>query len=221
MDNSLRSSPARSADFKRRKSCRPTPVNSFTNAPAARKFFVRNPAIVAYIALTEQHPVRISANGETHAVESTHVTDTIMTTDPSTERFERTIAVVPDDIDQLDHVNNIVYLRWVQEAAVSHWENAATEQEKESVIWVVVRHEIDYRSPARLGDTIIARTWVGTTVKNYFERHTEIIRTTDAKVLARARTLWCPLDRRSGKPTRVDDDIRRRFSVPTSVASEE
>lgn len=134
--------------------------------------------------------------------------------DPSVERFDLSIAVLPADIDQLGHVNNTVYLRWVQEAAIAHWTSAATETQYNTVIWVVVRHEIDYLSPARPGDLINARTWVGSTVKNYFERHTEIIRSGDGKVLARARTLWCPLDRSTGRPTRVGDDIRKRFSVP-------
>lgn len=138
-----------------------------------------------------------------------------MHNNPSTERYELTMTVTPEDIDMLDHVNNIVYLRWVQDAAVAHWTAAATDEEKSAVYWVVVRHEIDYLRSARQGDTIIARTWVGGTVKHYFERHTEILRTSDASVLARAKTLWCPIDQKSGRPTRVTENIHKRFSVPT------
>jgi acyl-CoA thioester hydrolase len=65
-----------------------------------------------------------------------------------------------------------------------------------------------------LGDEIIARTWVGSIIKNFFERHTEILRANDQKVLARARTMWCPVDHRTGRPTRVGDDIREQWSVP-------
>ena len=137
-----------------------------------------------------------------------------MTIDPATERFDHQITVLPEDIDVFDHVNNVVYVRWIQEVATAHWNAAATTEQKDEIGWVVVRHEIDYLRSARLGDEIIARTWVGTTDRNNFERHTEILRRSDMKVLARARSLWCPIDLRSRKPTRVGPDIRERFSVP-------
>ena len=79
---------------------------------------------------------------------------------------------------------------------------------------MVVRHEIDYLNPVRLGDDIIAHTWVGTAEKNLFERHVEIIRVRDNKVIARARSLWCPIDLHSRSPMRVGADIYERFSVP-------
>ena len=141
-----------------------------------------------------------------------------MTTDSATERFEQTISVLPEDIDQFDHVNNVVYLRWVQEVSTAHWNAAATNAQKEVIGWVVVRHEIDYMRSARLGDEIIARTWVGSADKNIFERHTELLRSVDLKVLARARSLWCPINLHSRKPMRVGADIYERFSVPNKKA---
>jgi acyl-CoA thioester hydrolase len=57
---------------------------------------------------------------------------------------------------------------------------------------------------------------VGTATKRDFDRHTEILRAADRKVLARARTVWCPIDPRTGRPTRVGDDVRRRFSIPAA-----
>jgi acyl-CoA thioester hydrolase len=137
-----------------------------------------------------------------------------MTIDPSTERFEKTIAVLPEDIDVFDHVNNVVYVRWIQEISTAHWNAAATDVQRETIGWVVVRHEIDYLNSARLGDTIIARTWVGTAQKNIFERHSEFLRARDQKVIARARSLWCPIDLRSRRPTRVGAEIYERFSAP-------
>lgn len=135
-----------------------------------------------------------------------------MSVDPASERYEISVAVTPDDIDVMDHVNNTVYLRWVQEAATAHWLHSATPEEQQRLAWVVVRHEIDYSHSARLGDTVIARTWVGTTVKNYFERHTEILRASDLRMLAKARTLWCPIDIATGRPTRPGEAVVRRFS---------
>lgn len=137
-----------------------------------------------------------------------------MNNNPSIKRFDLPIVVAADDIDQNGHVNNIVYMRWVQEVAVAHWNSAATEEQKNVLVWVVVRHEIDYTSSAKLGDEVVARTWVGTAVKTTFERHTEIVRASDNKLLARARTLWCPVNKTTGRVTRVGDDVRRMFSAP-------
>jgi acyl-CoA thioester hydrolase len=139
-----------------------------------------------------------------------------MSFDPSTERFEQAIRVLPEDIDVLDHVNNVVYLRWVQEVSTSHWYAAATDAQKEAIGWVVVRHEIDYLNSARLGDEIVGRTWVGTAQGRIFERLVEIVRVRDQKVLAHARSLWCPIDLHSRRPTRVSAEIYERFSVPSS-----
>jgi acyl-CoA thioester hydrolase len=139
-----------------------------------------------------------------------------MSADPATKRFDLSIRVQPDDIDVLEHVNNVVYLRWVQEAATAHWNAAATTRQRASIGWVVVRHEIDYLHPALPGDEILARTWVGLVLRNDFERHTEILRRRDMQVLARARSLWCPIDLASRKPTRVGEDVRARFSVSTN-----
>jgi acyl-CoA thioester hydrolase len=132
-----------------------------------------------------------------------------MTTD---ERFEIGIPVTPGDIDDLGHVNNMVYLRWVQDVAIAHWSAATSEQERDEVAWVALRHEIDYRQPARLGDSVIASTWVGLADAHRFERLTEVLRAGDRRVLARARTLWAPINRKTGRLTRVSDSIRERFS---------
>lgn len=126
------------------------------------------------------------------------------------------ILVERDDIDELGHVNNIVYLRWVQDAAVAHWRVLAPAEAQAAVAWVVLRHEIDYARAAMLGDELLARTWVGTAEGMSFERHTEIVRRRDGRVLARARTLWCPVDLKSGRPRRVGDDLRRLFSIGTA-----
>jgi acyl-CoA thioester hydrolase len=128
-------------------------------------------------------------------------------------RYTLTLPVEPDNIDQLGHVNNVVYLRWVQEAATAHWLAATTPAEQAEVAWVVLRHEIDYRHPALPGDVVVAETWVGTATRLAFERHTEFRRAADRRLLATARTLWCPIGRRSGRPMEVSADLRRRFSV--------
>ena len=119
-------------------------------------------------------------------------------------RFELPILVQSADIDGLGHVNNVVYLRWMQEAATAHWESAAPPELRAAVSWVVTRHEIDYKAPAFLGDRLVARTWVGDARGATWERFIEIRRTTDDKLLARGRSVYAALDRAGGRPRRVD-----------------
>jgi len=123
------------------------------------------------------------------------------------------VSVLPEDIDGQDHVNNTVYLRWVQDVATAHWESLTSAEAQASIGWVVVRHEIDYKMAANLDDEILLRTWVGEASRLKFERFTEIRRKSDHQLLATARTLWVPIDVRTGKPTRVPSDVRGKFSV--------
>jgi len=129
------------------------------------------------------------------------------------ERFTIPINVRPGDIDQQGHVNNVVYLRWVQDAATAHWSALAPLEEQEKLVWVVRRHEIDYKRPALEGDTVIVRTWIGKASRLEFDRHTEMVRSSDLRLLAQARTVWCPVDRVTGRPTDVSPEIRSLFSV--------
>jgi acyl-CoA thioester hydrolase len=128
------------------------------------------------------------------------------------QRFEMTVRVLPEDIDEQNHVNNTVYLRWVQDIATAHWKTLASAEAQAAIRWVVLRHEIDFKSPACLGHEVRLRTWVGEASCLKFERFTEIRRTTDQQLLAQARTLWVPIDTRTGKPTRVSADVRAQFS---------
>jgi acyl-CoA thioester hydrolase len=123
------------------------------------------------------------------------------------------VPVVPTDIDELGHVNNTVYLRWVQEVATAHWRALAAPEAQAQIYWVVLRHEIDYKMPALPDDEIRLRTWVGTATRLTFERHTEICRAGDGELLARARTLWCPMNSGTGRPTRVPAEVRAQFSI--------
>jgi acyl-CoA thioester hydrolase len=128
--------------------------------------------------------------------------------------FEMTVPVLPADIDGQNHVNNAVYLRWIQDVATAHWQSLASAEAQAAIGWVVLRHEIDYRSPACLGDEILLRTWVGQASRLKFERFTEIRRKIDNKqLLAQARTLWVPVDVRTGKPMRVSAELRAQFSI--------
>jgi acyl-CoA thioester hydrolase len=131
----------------------------------------------------------------------------------SSTPFEMIVSVSPGDIDEQNHVNNTVYLRWVQEVATRHWRAVASREARESIGWVVLRHEIDYKAPASLNDEIVLRTWVGKATRLTFERFTEILRRSDGQLLSKARTLWCPINARTGRPVRVSAEVHERFST--------
>jgi acyl-CoA thioester hydrolase len=131
----------------------------------------------------------------------------------SSPAFEMTVQVLPGDIDEQNHVNNTVYLRWVQDVATAHWRAIASPEAQAAIGWVVLRHEIDYKTPATLDDEIVLRTWVGKATRLTFERFTEIRRKSDRQLFSQARTLWCPIDVKTGRPTRVSAEVRARFSI--------
>jgi len=124
-----------------------------------------------------------------------------------------TVSVRPDDIDEQNHVNNTVYLRWVQEAATAHWRALASQQAQKTIGWVVLRHEIDYKASAVVGEQMLLRTWVGKATRLTFERFTEIRRDSDGQMLSKARTLWCPVNTQTGRPARVPAEVRAQFST--------
>jgi acyl-CoA thioester hydrolase len=125
--------------------------------------------------------------------------------------FELSIAVEPGDIDDMQHVNNVVYLRWVQDVALAHWQSSATEEMQATLAWVATRHELDYLRAALPYDVVLARTWIGTVDSRRFERFTEIVRATDQCVLLRARTLWLLVTRATGRVTRISPELRACF----------
>jgi acyl-CoA thioester hydrolase len=127
--------------------------------------------------------------------------------------FEMIVSVISEDIDEQNHVNNTVYLRWVQEVATAHWQAIANPEAQENIDWVVLRHEIDYKAPACSGDQVVLRTWVGKATRLTFERFTEILRSTDRELLSNARTLWCPINAQTGRPIRVPPEVREQFSI--------
>lgn len=126
-------------------------------------------------------------------------------------RFSLSITATPDDIDVLGHVNNAVWVAWIQDIAVAHWESLATEAERESLIWVVTRHEIDYRGNVRAGETVTGETWVPDPPRGArFNRHVRFTGA-DGKVRVEAVTSWALLDRASGRLLRVPAALAERF----------
>ncbi|MEJ2406073.1 MAG: acyl-CoA thioesterase [Candidatus Thiodiazotropha sp.] len=130
----------------------------------------------------------------------------------SLESYEMEVAVERSHIDRLGHVNNIVYLSWVQDVAVSHWFASATEDQKSKYLWVVAKHEIEYKRPSMEGDVLVVSTWVGESSHRLFTRHTRITRKTDGKEVVKALTHWAPVDMATKKPVTPSKDIYEMFS---------
>jgi acyl-CoA thioester hydrolase len=117
--------------------------------------------------------------------------------------FEQKLVAGPEHIDELGHVNNAVWVHWIQQVAVAHWEAVADAGHKDAYFWVVVRHEIDYLRAAHEGDAILARTWVGEAPQGArFDRLMEFTGG-DGKVCVRAWTQWAIIDKAAGRPVRV------------------
>ena len=116
--------------------------------------------------------------------------------------FSMDFVARPEHIDELGHVNNAVWVQWIQEIAVAHWRSIADPKHDEAYFWVVVRHEIDYLRAAFEGDRVSGKTWVGEAPKGAkFDRYVEI----------RARTHWAIIDKASGRPIRVPPEVIAPF----------
>ena len=127
------------------------------------------------------------------------------------EIYEKQLKVSEEDLDKQKHVNNVRYVQWVQNVAEEHWEHRASEEQKSSVIWVVVRHEINYKKEAFLNDNILLQTYVGETTHVTSLRHVIIKNADTDKVLAEAKTTWCLLDAESKKPVKISEDLKQVF----------
>ena len=125
--------------------------------------------------------------------------------------FEYTIIVQTEHIDELNHVNNVVYVQFMQDVADKHWKYFVPKEMNDGIIWVVRRHEIDYLNQAVLGDELLIRTWTGENSTATWDRHYEIIRVSDRKKIITAKSIWVLLDKLTGRPKRIDETVIRIF----------
>ena len=125
--------------------------------------------------------------------------------------FEMRLEASDADIDELGHVNNAVWVQWIQKVAVAHWHAVCRPQDHDRYIWVVVRHEIDYLRAVMPGESVTGRTWVGAAPRGArFDRHMEFVGD-DGRPRVRAVTQWAILDRATGRPLRVPPDVIAPF----------
>jgi acyl-CoA thioester hydrolase len=127
-------------------------------------------------------------------------------------RFSLTFTAMPEHIDANGHVNNAVWVRWMEELAVAHWMHDARPADAEAFVWVVTRHEIDYRGNVGEGAVVTGETLILEGPRGArFDRHFSF---TDAegKQLVRAKTTWAMVDKASGRLLRVPPEVAAPFA---------
>lgn len=127
------------------------------------------------------------------------------------ETYAENIIVPAEAIDSLGHVNNVIYLEWVQRISQQHWQKVVPFEERQKMLWVVLNHYIEYRNPAFEGEELLIETWVEQMQGVKSERHVRIIRKEDEKVIVQVKTMWCLIDSVSKKPKRIEPKLAQKF----------
>ncbi|WP_339703318.1 thioesterase family protein [uncultured Marixanthomonas sp.] len=125
--------------------------------------------------------------------------------------FSYTFQVPKSAIDVNGHVNNITYLEWCLDIAEKHWFSKAPKETHNTYFWVVLNHFIEYKNPSFEGEELQIETWVTSAEGVKSERHYKIFRKSDNKIMVTAKTLWCFVELKSQKPTRITEEIRNLF----------
>jgi acyl-CoA thioester hydrolase len=126
--------------------------------------------------------------------------------------FTLKITVSSKDIDTLQHVNNLVYVKWMDKIATEHYAFLTKDNPLPQYVWVVTRHEIDYLKQAVLGDEITVKTWVGETKGITSIRFMNFYK--DNILLVKAKTVWVMLDSKTFKPTRIRENVLKVLQPP-------
>ena len=127
--------------------------------------------------------------------------------------FKQSVTVQPHHLDDLNHVNNIVYLQWIQDVSAAHWFHWAGTDVTNKWVWMVKRHEIDYLRQAFLGDVLELFTWPEAMEKSTSVRHVLIRNKTTGKDIMRSRTTWALIDAQSGKTSVPDEELKGLFDA--------
>ena len=126
--------------------------------------------------------------------------------------FTLKITVSSKDIDTLQHVNNLIYVKWMDKIATEHYAFLTKDNPLPQYVWVVTRHEIDYLKQAVLGDKITVKTWVGETKGITSIRFMNFYK--DNILLVKAKTVWVMLDSKTFKPTRIRENVLKVLQAP-------
>lgn len=126
--------------------------------------------------------------------------------------YSKTITVPMDAIDENGHVNNVVYVQWMQDISVEHYASiGGIEAQGLDSTWVVRQHSIEYLLPAFAGEEIEIRTWVENIRKVRSLRKYEFLRKNDGKVLVKGETDWVFVDVKTGSPKAIPGEVEAVF----------
>lgn len=129
-----------------------------------------------------------------------------------TTRYTRSFTARPEHIDELGHVNNTVWVRWIQDMATAHWNAAAKPEDREQFFWVVTRHEIDYRGNVDEGQEVTGETWIEGNPRGATSIRRVDFRDASGKVIVSAATTWAMLDREANRLVRVRPEVLAPFA---------
>jgi acyl-CoA thioester hydrolase len=131
----------------------------------------------------------------------------------SVYQFE--IEVTAKDVDRNGHVNNVVYIQWMQDAAVAHARASGCTEASQAVgaTWVVRTHQIEYLSPLFAGDKVTVLTWPANFQRVRSVRKYKFVRAGDGAVIARAETDWVFVNAKTGRPQSIPEEVRNTLPV--------
>lgn len=139
------------------------------------------------------------------------------------EVFRHRFFVPPEAEDANGHVNNVLYVQWMQDVAIRHSDSVGGDEAIRAVgaTWVVRAHQIEYLSPAFAGDLIEASTWVSSIERVRSIRQYRFRRERDARLLARGVTEWVFVSALTGRPVAIPEGVRKCFALPTGSEAED
>ena len=123
----------------------------------------------------------------------------------------RSFTAQAGHIDVNGHVNNAVWLQWVQDIATEHWFAAAAPEFRDDYVWFVTRHEIDYRGNVGLGETVEATTWIPDPPRGARFDRAVTFRDAAGKVLVDVRSTWAMIEKESGRLVRIRPEVAAPF----------
>ncbi|MGB5419109.1 acyl-CoA thioesterase [Algibacter sp.] len=121
--------------------------------------------------------------------------------------YEKTLTVTEEHIDDLNHVNNVIYVQWVQDIAKAHWQSKASEAIQTKYGWFLLSHFIEYKSPAFLNDIISLKTYIAKVEGVKYTRIVEMYNATTNELLAKSETKWCFMNMKTQRPSRIPQEI--------------
>ncbi len=129
--------------------------------------------------------------------------------------YRHRFTVGPEAIDANGHVNNVVYVQWMQDVAVRHADAVGCTEATRRVgaTWIARSHHIEYLRPAFEGDEIEAQTWVAGFRKVRSLRRYKFVRTSDHVTLAQGETDWVFADLHTGHPRAIPPEVSDPFEL--------